>query len=806
MRHLTKLVLLIITLAFTAYLNARLNAQEPFTQEVRGEVISAVPDDTIVGASIILVGSDPLVGTTTGSDQKFSLRLPVGRSSLQISCVGYESQEVDLLVVAGKQSVLHITLTPSDTKLDAVVVTAPYDKSTPTNRLSLAGARSFSVDEAYRFAASLGDPARMVRSFAGIMPVNDSRNDIIIRGNSPSGVQWILDGIEISNPNHFNTGVGMTGGQVSYLNTNLLTNSDFHLSAWPAPYGNALSGIFDLRLRRGNLERHEFWLQSGFGGLELGAEGYLRKGSQSSYLASYRYSVPDIMHALGFKMPVVPRYQDFTTKLHFDLGQGHTLSFVGLFSKSHIHFATNELGDSFEYADYDFSKLSYAQRIAVNATAYIAGLTHSVQFSSRTSLRTQLSFVRSDTSVPVDTMDLRGHKQSPQWHLLWSEMAQENRWTLHSDLTWHPTREGLLVAGVRGDLFDAHYLEQTADGTFAQGVRTIAEESPLYGLIRAYGQYRQRLGDYWTATVGLHSMCLTINDHYAIEPRMGVQYQPARSHTIGLAAGLYSQMLPRSFYFIRYYGPQGIEYRNKRVGFTRSAQVDLYYDWAFAPNWHAKIEGYYQELYKVPVVNDPNSIWTLLEIGGAGQNYIERQSDLVNKGRGRNYGVELTVEKFYSNNYYLLFNASLYSSTYTTGFQKEWWSTVFDGRYLVNLTGGYEWKLPKHWALFTDLKASYAGGIRYTPIREDLYKQSGRIELDKTQVNARQAKDYLRADLKIGARQIGQRITQEWAVDLQNVTNRKNVMSLLFDKGEYSTMYTQGFMPMVTYKLFFSVR
>lgn len=396
MRHLTKLVLLIITLALTAYLNARLNAQEPFTQEVRGEVISAVPDDTIVGASIVLVGSDPLVGTTTGSDQKFSLRLPVGRCSLQISCVGYESQEVDLLVVAGKQSVLHIALTPSDTKLDAVVVTAPYDKSTPTNRLSLAGARSFSVDEAYRFAASLGDPARMVRSFAGIMPVNDSRNDIIIRGNSPSGVQWILDGIEISNPNHFNTGVGMTGGQVSYLNTNLLTNSDFHLSAWPAPYGNALSGIFDLHLRQGNLERHEFWIQSGFTGLELGAEGYLRKGSQSSYLASYRYSVPDIMHALGFKMPVVPRYQDFTTKLHFDLGHGHTLSFVGLFSKSHIGFATNELGDNFEYADYDFSKLSFAQRIAINSTAYIAGLTHSVQFSSRTSLRTQLSFVRSD--------------------------------------------------------------------------------------------------------------------------------------------------------------------------------------------------------------------------------------------------------------------------------------------------------------------------------------------------------------------------------------------------------------------------
>ncbi len=800
MRHFIRLFLLLTPILASS---TQLRAQAPFTQEVRGEIVSALPGDTIIGATVVRRGSNPPIGTVTGVDQKFSLRLPVGRNALLVSCVGYESQDVELLVVAGKQSVLRIVLTPTETKLGEVVVTAPYDKSVPTNRLSLAGARSFSVEEAYRFAGSLGDPARMVRSFAGIMPVNDSRNDIIIRGNSPTGVQWLLDGIEISNPNHFNTGVGMTGGQVSYLNTNLLTNSDFHLSAWPATYGNALSGIFDLELRRGNPERQEFWLQSGFGGLELGAEGYLRKGSQSSYLASYRYSIPDIMHAMGVRMPFVPRYQDFTTKLHFDLGHGQTLSFVGLFSKSHIHFATNELGEG---SDYD--KLSFAQRIAINSTAYVAGLTHEVQFSPRTALRTQLSFVRSDTGMPVDTMSLR-RDPSDTWHLLWAEAALENRWTLRSELTWHPTREGLVVAGIKGDLFGAHYLEQVADSKFARGVKTLTEERPHYGMVRTYGQYRRHIGDHWTATMGVHGMYLSINHRYTVEPRMGLQYRPDRSHTIGLAAGLYSQILPHSFYFIRHYSPKGIEYRNQKVDFTRSAQMDLYYDWAFAPDWHAKIEGYYQELYRVPVVNDPNSIWTLLELGGAGQNYLERQSNLVNKGRGRNYGVELTVEKFFGDNYYLLLNTSLYRSTYTTGFRKEWWSTLFDGRYLINLTGGYEWELPRHWALFADLKASCAGGTRYTPIRITTDKEGREVPgLDTTQVNAHQAKSYLRADLKIGTRRISRRITQEWALDLQNVTNRKNVMSILFDpgKGDYSTMYTQGLTPMMTYKLFFSVR
>lgn len=266
-------------------------------------------------------------------------------------------------------------------------------------------------------------------------------------------------------------------------------------------------------------------------------------------------------------------------------------------------------------------------------------------------------------------------------------------------------------------------------------------------------------------------------------------------------------MMPRSFYFIRHYTADGIEYRNKKIDFTHSAQADLYYDWALASNWHAKIEGYFQYLYKVPVVNDPNSIWTLLEIGGSGQNFIDRQSDLINKGKGRNYGVELTVEKFYSDNYYLLFNASLYSSTYSMG-DKKWYSTIFDGRFLINLTGGYEWALPKHRAIFTDLKASCAGGTRYTPIRDDLFHQKGIVELDITRVNALKTKTYFRTDLKIGARKIGRRITQEWAVDLQNLTNSKNVMSVFFDEhsGDYSTIYTLGFTPMVTYKLFFSVR
>ena len=248
---------------------------------VRGRITSANPNAPITAATILVRGTDPLVYTTMGEDGTFELLTPIGRHTIEVRSIGFLSRELSVTVLPTKETVLDVELEPLDVVLGEVVVSAPYDKSKTLDPLSFAGGRSFSTDETYRFASSLGDPARMVRSFAGVMPANDSRNDIIIRGNSPIGLQWVLDGIEVPNLNHFNAGIGLTGGQVSMINTNLLTNSDFYLSAWPAPFGNALSGIFDLTMRPGNTAHHEGWLQTGYGGLELGFEGPIPVGSLS---------------------------------------------------------------------------------------------------------------------------------------------------------------------------------------------------------------------------------------------------------------------------------------------------------------------------------------------------------------------------------------------------------------------------------------------------------------------------------------------------------------------------------------------
>ena len=777
-------------------------AQNVLVDTVRGVVTSGDPAAELVQASIYVYGSEPPIGTVTDEFGNFAFGVPVGRQKLRFSSVGFLTQDVDILAITGKEVVLEVVLEPSLVELQDIEVVARHDKSRPINKLTVTGARTFSTEETFRFAGSLGDPARMVRSFPGVIPANDSRNDIIIRGNSPIGVQWSLDGVEIPNLNHFNTGVGMTGGQVTMLNTNLLANSDFHMSAWPAPYGNAMAGIFDLQMRKGNNQKHEFWGQMGFNGIEAGSEGYFSKNSTSSYLVSYRYSIPDLMEKLGFYSGITPKYQDFTMKLNFDINKKNQLSVIGLYGSSGINFVTSEVG----MVEFDEDLLGqYDQRIKIDAKTYILGVTHRVDFTPKTKLTTLLSFVRSDTHMPVDTMSLR--QPNAEWKTLWDEQALEDKYSLYSKIEHRFSYTSLIEAGVKYDLYNVNYLEKESYSD-ERGIFTNVDEKGNFGLWRAYAQYRQNIASRLILTGGLHGMYLDMNNTYSVEPRFGARYTPVSKHTFALAGGLYSQMIPRSFYFIRTLNPQGeIELSNKKLGFMKSAHADFSYSWSFAPDWHFKAETYYQWLYNIPVKNDPNETYTILQAGGAGENVIMREGNLVNKGTGKNYGVEFTVEKFMSKNYYLLFNSTLYRSTYTNGYNKKEWSTVFDGKYLFNLASGYELTLKKGWTLFADIKGSLAGGTRYTPVFEEESKQQRRLVYDNSRINELQVRYYFRTDLRIGYRKNWKRFTDELAIDLQNVTNRKNIYGLSFDlnKGTYSEMLLQGFMPMVTYRVNFSL-
>lgn len=771
---------------------------------IRGTISSSNPFAPVSAATVLVRGSNPLIHTTMLEDGTFSMEVPTGRQTIEVRSVGFASREYSVVVLPTHETVLDVVLEPLDITLTEVVVSAPYDKSKTLEPLSLAGARSFSTDETYRFASSLGDPARMVRSFAGVLPANDSRNDIIIRGNSPIGLKWVIDGIEVPNLNHFNAGIGLTGGQVSMINTNMLTNSDFHLSAWPAPYGDALSGIFDLSTREGNNRHHEGWGQMGYGGFELGAEGPIPVSKGSNYLISYRYSVPAILSGLKLmKIPTVPYYQDLSAKVDLRLTEQHALSLLGIWGTSKIKIDLNELMDKMkdQTSMEDPTILNdYNQYIDMRSTNFVVGLTHKAEWSKLLQGRTTLSLVR--TAVNLDVRDQKFEDGKPVGDIrqLVLDKSTEYKYTLRSDLRWHPSYASMIVAGVVGDLYQVKYSSESDITDDMDRVDTDGR----FGVVRAFTQYRYKPSSLWAATVGVHGLGTTLNKSFAVEPRLGVMIQPATAHSIGLAGGLYSQTQPKTFYFAR--DRQTGEETNRGLGLSRAIHGDLYYDWAFAKDWHVRVEGYYQHLYDIPVTQDPESTWSMLQVGVMSDNSIQPKAGLVNKGTGRNTGVELTLEKFISDHYYLLANATLFESTFTNGFSKKRWHSPTDGGFILNLTGGGEYPINDEWTLTADLKSTYAGGMRYSPmIKKEIYGHTMAV-IDPEKAFTLRMRSYFRTDIKLGFRQTKKRFTQELGIDFQNITNRRNVMTMIYDDkhDKYSEVQLQSFGIMATARFTFT--
>src|SRR6476660_8936810 len=232
-----KLVCVILTLLI---LSVAGNAQ---TQTLRGTVTDYDSKFPLVGVNVILY-RDSVIAKVVSTDENGNFKMenvPVGRNKIKFSYIGYEEQTMDnVIVTSGKEVVLNVAMNESVHEINEVVVSA-FKPGETRNEMATVSARPFTIEETDRYAGSRGDPARMASNFAGVQGADDSRNDIVIRGNSPGGVLWRLEGVDIPNPNHFSV-PGTTGGPVSMLNSKTLGNSDFFTGAFPAEYGNATGG------------------------------------------------------------------------------------------------------------------------------------------------------------------------------------------------------------------------------------------------------------------------------------------------------------------------------------------------------------------------------------------------------------------------------------------------------------------------------------------------------------------------------------------------------------------------------------
>ncbi len=771
-------------------------AQQPgITQIIRGSVSDRVSGSPLPGATITIPGTDPLIGTVTDLEGRFKLdEVPVGRVDVQVSYMGYETERINNLeVTSGKQPVLNIGLQEKIMTTEAVVITAEKDKSQPLNDMATVSARSFTVEETARYAGSLGDPSRMAANYAGVYASDDSRNDIIIRGNSPLGLLWRLEGIDIPNPNHFGA-VGTTGGPVSMLNNNLLANSDFFTGAFPAEYGNAISGVFDLNLRSGNSEDYEFTGQIGFNGFELGAEGPLSQTNGSSFLASYRYSTPRIFSLIGIDFSPgssVPDYQDLTFKLDMPTKHAGKFELFGVGGLSSI-----KLYDS-EKEDDEFSWGLTGTDTDFNAAMGVIGLSNSYFFDPDTRLKTIVAVSAAESRTSIDSIIEPDPLVKDAFY---RSLNRETKYSVSAGLDHKYSARSNVSAGLIFDWYDVVFNDSVYDRDDREFV-TLTESRGGMGLIRGYGEWQYRFDEQLTMNSGLYAQYFTLNGSKSLEPRFGLKWNFAPLQSIGLAYGLLSQTQPKMTYFVvTTSGDQKLQ-TNKDLDFTRSHQWVLAYDKMLSEAFRLKVETYYQFLFDVPVKQDFPEFSMLNE---GGYFAISLVDSLVNKGKGYNYGLELTVEKFFSRGYYFLLTGSLFESKYR-GYDDVLRNTAFNSNYVLNALGGYEWKVGKQNRLAFDVRGVYAGGRRYTPIDAEESIAESRTERDWNRAFGLQYDPYFTLDIKLSYKLNLKNVDQEWALEIKNVTNHQNIFQQTWDpvNNRIKTDYQQGIFPMMFYRIRF---
>lgn len=769
---------------------------QDYTQTIRGTIRDQEAQQPLPGATVLLIKADSVIGGAYSDDDgRFKITgVQTGRYNLQIAYIGYESATIPNIVVnSGKEVVLNIALVEAVIETETVEIVAG-GKEDAKNEMAMVSARQFTIDETRRYAGSWNDPARMASNFAGVMANNDSRNDIIVRGNSPTGVLWRFNGTDIPNPNHF-ASFGTTGGPVSMLNNNVLDNSDFMTGAFPAEYGNALASVFDLKMRKGNDEQYEFLGQFGFNGLEFMAEGPISKKSGASFLINYRYSTLELMKKIGidFGTSSQPKYQDLSFNFHLPTAKIGTFSIFGVGGLSHALVLDSERDTS------DFFGPS-GNDIDFGTNTGVAGLQHQIILSKRSFLRQTLSLQGSTQGTTVDRVNPANGIATPFYrNNSWQGKYSYNFMVNSKISTRHALRFGSFIDRQMFSLYDS-----LQDDT-SIGWRTLTGSEGAAFLLQPYLQWKWRLSEKLSATAGLHYQLFTLNNSQALEPRAAIRWAFSDRQSIGLAYGEHSQMQPMYVYFAETINSNGESVStNHDLGFTRNRHFVLSYDWSISNSLRIKSEAYYQHLYRVPVEGGHLSSFSLLN---EGSDYVLSVRDsLNNTGLGKNYGIELTLEKFFGKGYYFLLTGTLFQSQYA-GSDGVWRNTAFNNNYTLTALGGYEFRLgkKKRVLLGLDGRLASSGGKWYTPLNLAASQTSVFAVYENDRAFSERLKGYFRADLRAKLRLNSKKISQEWALDISNIFDTKNPLNIVYDIPSKSlrTNYQIGFFPVVQYRIEF---
>lgn len=757
-------------------------------QSIRGSVVDRSSHNPLAGATISLVESAEQVSAISDSLGQFILHnVPVGRRKIQCTYIGYQAYVTEPFIInTAKEPELVIELDEAAGAQQAVMVTAKRNPKAAVNKYATVSTRSFSPEETQRFAASANDPGRMAMAFPGVQPTTDARSDIVIRGNNPLGMQWRVEGVDIPNPNHF-ARKGSSGGGITIFSLSMLDNSDFSTGGMPAEYGNVLSGIFDVRFRKGNNQEAEYTFKAGMIGIDFSTEGPIKK-NQSSYLVNYRYSTLGLLNAIGVNLVDERednKFQDLS--FNFSFANKKNTSVINVWGMGGISKETmNAVKDTADWKQYD-DYATYQFDTYMGAI----GVGHLLTLNKRSFLKSSIVLMGQKISEVDDTLT-----RQQQSSMVGSELYYNSgvSFTSSYNLKFSPVLS--MKTGFFMNYINYAFTHDELD--FATGnFQNVTDGKGKTWLLQPYWQMSWKVSNIVTINPGLHYMYLTLNNTAALDPRLSAQFRLNGRNTLTLAYGLYSRMLPLGSYFYK----QSIapEYPNLNLKMMRSHHWVATHDILLPKSWRVHTELYYQHLLNIPVVDDPaRTYWLLNQIDG----YAEEA--LVSKGKGRNMGVDLSAEKFFSKGFFMISSVSVFQSTYQPLNGKSY-STQFNSRSSASWVGAKEWSLKKNKVLQFGWKMIYNGGLPITPLLPG--GDSREPVLDESKPFSDRVPAYFRTDTRISLRKDKTKVSWQLALDVQNIFGIQNTsgLSYRYDPTTNQWVYKKqsGLVPVLSYQIDF---
>lgn len=756
-------------------------------QTIKGTILDHQSQMSIIGASVTVFNSNPLKGAVTDLDGNFMIPdCPLGRQIVVVSYVGYKSESIEVIVSNGKEAVVQLSLEEDQETLQAVEIVA-QKKTSNVNKLAKISANALNMSTVTRISGGRSDISRFVSSFAGVATQGDSKNDITVRGNSSNGILWRLDGMPIANPNHFAL-FGTTSGSFSALNPNMLAQSDFLTGAFPAEYGNALSGVMDLQLKVGNKERHEFTTQlSAWSGVEVQAEGPVLKKLNGSYALAYRYSFVDILRRVGYTPngDASPQYSDLCYNLDFHKKRQH-FNVFGIVGMANLSYNGSESAAKTEgrpvneYVDYHskMKQFGFRHQWLIDSSSYWKN----IFYVGNNNLETERGL---DKGKPNEELDDLAENKDNSWRF---SSQYNKRWTkklsMRAGYVWQNTS------------FSTFYQSRLDNQQFF----TFRNSNDALTLHEAYIQLQYKVKKRYSINTGLHAQYSPFTKHYILEPRGALKLKLANKNDLVLAYGLHSQLPLLNVLF--YANAKGI-LPNHQLDFLRSHHFVLGWDKKMPRDWRFHAETYFQYLTHVPIQKS-SPTFSVLNYGS--DNNRTNYDSLTNDGLGRNYGIELSLSRTYANGFYTTINTSLFQSQYRSA-DNVWRNTAFNNRYILTVLAGKEFPLKrKHRVLTVDTKINAMGGAYYTPIDLKQSIASNYEVLDYSQAFANTTPSIFQWDVRLGFRKDGKRLTQTFFLDLTNINNRGNIASYYYDSinqviaPRYRNL---GILPDVMYRLQF---